>query len=98
MTEEEAQGYIDKLRAGQRQGKDAFDAPPGSGDWAPILVTAIVKNCRQQISTLRMKMPLNVALALGRADEELADCEAWIRADRANCQNSEVSDRSGSDQ
>ena len=52
-----------------------------SAEWDRTLVANVVGNCRQQIERLRMKMPMNVALALGRADECLADAEAWIRAE-----------------
>lgn len=43
------------------------------------LVANVVANCRQQIESLRMNMPLNVALAIGKADRELADAQAWMR-------------------
>lgn len=51
----------------------------GSADWDITLVANVVANCRQQIERLRMNMPMSVALALGRADESLADAQAWMR-------------------
>lgn len=53
----------------------------GSANWDATAVANVVANCRQQIERLRMVMPMNVALALGRADEALADAKAWMRAE-----------------
>jgi hypothetical protein len=54
-------------------------SPEQLADWDITRVANVVANCRQQIGLLRMKMPMNVALALGRADEALADAQSWMR-------------------
>ena len=68
---------------------EPFAPVTGSAEWNATLVANVVANCRQQIERLRMKMPMNVALAIGRADEELADCQAWMRAESSNTKSSE---------
>jgi len=67
--------------AAKQEGVSSFAAPACSADWDAPRVDNVVATCRLQIKRLRMKMPINVALALGRADEELADAQAWMRAE-----------------
>jgi hypothetical protein len=54
---------------------------PGSADWDITLASNVVANCPQQIERLLMKMQMNVAMAFCRADESLADAQAWMRAE-----------------
>jgi hypothetical protein len=63
------------------QREAALAEPAGSADWDITLCANVVASCRQQIEKLRMKMPMNVAIALGEADRALADAQAWMRAE-----------------